>query len=1820
MSEITPFHNNIQYIPKDSENTSGNGVEPSTYWAVTETNINAQDYEINTKDVSPVVSADVYNSYTSGSGITRTPTLLVSGPVNVTANETLTATFLVSALVLNSDAIPEYQWQKKEFNTSTWSTISGATSSQYTIATLSFDSDNGDSYRCVVSATGVENSPVTSSEALLTVRRVLTITQQPTAQASYVNGTTATFSVAVTLSSGTGIQYQWQKREFESETFQNISGATSTSYTTPNLSTLIDSGDSYRCIVSHPDADTKISDTVRIIVTGADFEVTPAINNIAFWRLSVDGPLILDPSNAQQYTIKSLDPNRTKFLSKMWGQGSCSSTGGYTEAAFPVIQSQVFTVKLNAGAGSGTTPANESVYAAAGTYTWICPAGVNSVSVVCVGGGGRGGGSGGGGGGLGWKNSISVTPGQSYTVVVGAAGTTSSHGGDSYFINSSTVKGGGGRSGCLGDTSGGSYTGTGGGNGGNGSVQTSWGGGGGGAGGYSGNGGNADTLFGYSGSGGGGGGGSGHSNTDSNDGKRKGGGGGGVGLFGQGANGVGAPSTSYGGDGGGGGSGGANGDPSSVHNGGAGGLYGGGSGGANEFASAWIPGTFGGIPGGGAVRIVWGGNKAFPSTNVGTAQGSGSSSSGGGYAGLFNGTTVDQANALAIAGGAGGGGASTTNTCVYSGGSGGGLVGGDAFNIPGVGGGTSAIQTASVVNSNPACAGGPSYGWYTRTGGSSSSPTPGIGGTGDIRQLVIKWDGSVIYNGPSTIVTNGFVLVNDYRYYPSTYQGSVYGWCGDGTTCGTCGLGAGDFGNAFNIYRSPINSYDGGKGATQSSSGAGGSGFGESGTETFNTVGTSTINIPAGVSNITYEIVGGTGGTGGTGVKQGSTNQTYPGGSGARGQKIVGTLNPSQVAGQTLSLHIAGNGGNGSANYFGASGGAAGAGLNSGGTGGSTPVSDDDEHWGASGGGGGGSSSISIGTTRLLIAGGGGGGGGGMQIYIPELTGDINGSTSNQLTTTLNASNGGTGGTPSDAFNSAGGGGGGGAPGGVQGGGMRSGNSTTGGGGQGGNGYYSSTYVSGASVSTGTTNAYIKITYTTVVNDGINGSALQGGNGGVSTYGGGGGGGGYFGGGGGAGFYDRSTGGGGGSGFVAVSAVSGYTSTLANTSDPYRDGAGDVNSDSRLIIEQTNIIISQQPTSIIVQAGTNAVVSLAASIPQLPNETIQYQWQKKDYGTSTWNSITGANSSSYTILSASSSDNRDLYRCILSNPYSITILSNEADITVIQSSETVVYRTAGVANFTIPTGVEKIRFHIWGAGGEGTGECVSSSGGAGGYISGVIDVTSGDMFLAKVGSTSNGSDTGQAGFGAGRGGGWAGLFKYASGTAGGAQNLVAIAGGGGGAGQAGPGGGGNGNGSGGGGQPSGNGGNPGTQSFGGSGVAGGQNGSFYTSGGGSGFMNGGFGGGTATNVSRRGGGGGGGYYGGGGGGGGNNDCSGGGGGGGSGFVDTAYLGPSDTSIISAPGAGGAAGGANPGGIGTLWNDFVASAGGYQAGRSGQDGLIIFVLTYGYDFEISPAIAGKTNWSLIMDGPLILDGSNSTTYTLTALRTISRTVKMWGQGRSSGTGGYSYGNVSFTNGNTYSVRLNAGDGSAGSSSGWPSRENGGGYAGLFSGTSITQGNAIMMAGGAGGTGFGHGSSAGGHGGGLSGNSGASSSDSQIGSTGGGGGTQNSGGGGGSAGGSSGGALQGGSGGAGQTGGYPNAGGGGGGGGGYYGGGGGGGGNDFGQGTRNASGGGGGSGYINGSLVSSGETRLFANTVEGGVNDPNRGNAGGNGYSSRVVITT
>ena len=273
-----------------------------------------------------------------------------------------------------------------------------------------------------------------------------------------------------------------------------------------------------------------------------------------------------------------------------------------------------------ASGGGGSSPKGQQEYITPGTHTWTCPAGVTSVSVVCIGGGGTGGAYGGSGGSLAYKNDITVVPGQTYTIIVGNTNSQISGSPYSFTAESSSAFGtvaSGGEGGYSGSASytrktiGSNYDG--GGRGGLASgdfYQAGIGykeGAGGGAGGYSGDGGDAGkgAADGTSGSpaataGSGGGGGGGCPGTSGNNA----GGGGGTGIYGQGTSGAAAGGNSdpFGKGGSGGG------DGTNPY----GGQYGGGSGGVPDSTTQNMNAQHG------AVRIIWPGTtRQFP--NTGTA-------------------------------------------------------------------------------------------------------------------------------------------------------------------------------------------------------------------------------------------------------------------------------------------------------------------------------------------------------------------------------------------------------------------------------------------------------------------------------------------------------------------------------------------------------------------------------------------------------------------------------------------------------------------------------------------------------------------------------------------------------------------------------------------------------------------------------------------------------------------------------------------------------------------------------------------------------------------------------------------------------------------------------------------------------------------------------------------------------------------------------------------------------------------------------------------------------------------------------------------------
>ena len=312
-------------------------------------------------------------------------------PEFITVNESTAASMSVSAIISNlAGPAFSYQWRKQESSGGSFSNISGATLASYTTPTISFANDYNDKYLCVISESYSQNSPYTTNQLYLNVRRLITIISQPTAAASYIAGIAATFTVTATITSDV-ITYQWQKKLFTDLTFSDITGASSPSYTTPTFTTG-DSGTLYRCVLTNAYADPKITNQLLVIIGDADLQISPAVNGKIYWTFAADGALVLDPSNSTTYTITALG-NKT-IKNKLWGQGTCNATGGYAAGTISASNGNTYTVKLNAGGGSCGTGYGGSGCWPGGGYSGIFNGtSVNQGNALLIAGGAGGGGA-----------------------------------------------------------------------------------------------------------------------------------------------------------------------------------------------------------------------------------------------------------------------------------------------------------------------------------------------------------------------------------------------------------------------------------------------------------------------------------------------------------------------------------------------------------------------------------------------------------------------------------------------------------------------------------------------------------------------------------------------------------------------------------------------------------------------------------------------------------------------------------------------------------------------------------------------------------------------------------------------------------------------------------------------------------------------------------------------------------------------------------------------------------------------------------------------------------------------------------------------------------------------------------------------------------------------------------------------------------------------------------------------------------------------------------------------------------------------------------
>ncbi|MFW0739491.1 PKD domain-containing protein [Flavobacterium sp. T12S277] len=135
----------------------------------------------------------------------------------------------LSVTAANGTPALTYQWFSST-NNATFTAIGGATSATYTTPALTQTTY----YKVEVSASGNGCNTITSNVATVTVLSAISIVTQPVAKTNICSGSNATLNVVAAGGSG-NYSYQWKSSVVLAGPYTNIAGATSASYTTPNL-------------------------------------------------------------------------------------------------------------------------------------------------------------------------------------------------------------------------------------------------------------------------------------------------------------------------------------------------------------------------------------------------------------------------------------------------------------------------------------------------------------------------------------------------------------------------------------------------------------------------------------------------------------------------------------------------------------------------------------------------------------------------------------------------------------------------------------------------------------------------------------------------------------------------------------------------------------------------------------------------------------------------------------------------------------------------------------------------------------------------------------------------------------------------------------------------------------------------------------------------------------------------------------------------------------------------------------------------------------------------------------------------------------------------------------------------------------------------------------------------------------------------------------------------------------------------------------------------------------------------------------------------
>ena len=276
-----------------------------------------------------------------------------------------------------------YQWQQSTNGGTTWTSISGATTATYTIASAAI-SANGYQYRCIVSNNCASS---TSTVGLLTVNTSLSIGTQPV-NATTCAGVTASYSVTAAGASG----YQWQLSTDGGTNWSAITGATASTYNVSNP-TLAMNGYKYRCVVTGNCTPFTITSTAVTLTVVSSLSITTQPSSLTAcegsaasftvvatgasgyqWQQSIDGGTTwtnVTGASASTYTIAATAASQTGTQYRCQLTSSCGNLTTnivtLTVNTLPAISAQPQSVSICAGSNNtfSVTASGTAI-----TYQW----------------------------------------------------------------------------------------------------------------------------------------------------------------------------------------------------------------------------------------------------------------------------------------------------------------------------------------------------------------------------------------------------------------------------------------------------------------------------------------------------------------------------------------------------------------------------------------------------------------------------------------------------------------------------------------------------------------------------------------------------------------------------------------------------------------------------------------------------------------------------------------------------------------------------------------------------------------------------------------------------------------------------------------------------------------------------------------------------------------------------------------------------------------------------------------------------------------------------------------------------------------------------------------------------------------------------------------------------------------------------------------------------------------------------------------------------------------------------------------------------------